>query len=70
MNIRARGMELWREKGGTRPDGLWFDPQGWSETGTHRSDAGGGSMPRLSTVGISGLQAGEDVNTERVETEA
>ncbi len=29
--------------------------------GTRRSDSGGGSMPRLSAVGISGLQAGEDV---------
>ena len=40
INILARGMEIWREKGGTRPDGLWIDPQGWSEAGTHRSDAG------------------------------
>ena len=31
---------IWREKGGTRPDSLWFEPQGWSEAGTHRSDAG------------------------------
>ena len=40
QNILSRGMEIWREKGGTRPDGLWIEPQGWSEAGTHRSDAG------------------------------
>jgi len=30
--------------------------------GTRRSNSGGGALPRLSATGISGLQAGEDVN--------
>ncbi|MEN9244374.1 MAG: hypothetical protein Q6K81_05715, partial [Gloeomargarita sp. DG02_5_bins_242] len=34
INILARGMEIWREKGGTRPDGLWIE-LGWRlEAGT------------------------------------
>ena len=40
INILARGMEIWRAKGGTCPDGLWIEPQWWSEAGTHRSDLG------------------------------
>ncbi len=40
INILARGMEIWQEKGGTRPDGLWIEPQWRSEAGTHRSDSG------------------------------
>ena len=61
INILSRGIKIWREKGGTRPDGLWIEPQWRSEAGTHRSDSGA-AQPHLSTVGISGLQAGEDVN--------
>ncbi|MEN9218539.1 MAG: hypothetical protein Q6J33_05985, partial [Gloeomargarita sp. DG_2_bins_126] len=49
-----RGIKIWREKGGTRPDGLWIEPQWRSEAGTHRSDLGA-AQPRLSAVGISGL---------------
>lgn len=60
INILARGLnELEEKKGGTRPDGLWIEPVG-SQAGTHRSDSG--SIGCLSAVGISGLQAGEDVN--------
>ncbi|MCK0509129.1 transposase [Aromatoleum anaerobium] len=33
-----------------------------SAAGTHRSDSGAAQCPRLSAAGISGLQAGEDVN--------
>ena len=40
VNILSRGMEIWREKGGARPDGLWIEPQWRSEAGTHRSDSG------------------------------
>ena len=36
-----------------------------SAAGTRRSDLRYGSMPRLSAVGISGLQAGEDVKKRR-----
>ena len=36
---------------------------GSDESGTRRSDSGGGRVPRLSAVGISGLQAGEEVQS-------
>ncbi|MEN9277661.1 MAG: hypothetical protein Q6K92_04590, partial [Thermostichus sp. DG_1_5_bins_95] len=31
------GREIWPEKGGARPDDLWFEPRGRSEAGTCRS---------------------------------
>ena len=57
----ARGGNLAREGRGM-PGWPMIDPQGWSEAGTHRKRCRGGSMPRLSAVGIFGLQVREDVN--------
>ena len=54
INILIRGIKIWLEKGGTRPDGLWIEPQWRSEAGTHRSDSGA-AQPHLSAVGIFGL---------------
>ena len=74
INILSRGMQLLRDEGQDTADAS----AGCASTARFACEVSGaamplssrnppkrlrgGSMPRLSAVGISGLQAGEDVN--------